>query len=178
LFLNGYSSTLALRRQFLPSLCIGVAGDFCLALVISGRCPIYSDMEKPHLVRAYARLSALDYWLERCIEIPGLGRKIGMDGVLGLIPGVGDAIAGTLGAYILFEGWRAGLPKSQLLGMALRLGVDTGVGMIPVAGDLWDFFYVANSRNLKVVKAHMEAQGVMLPVEGNTIIDGQVLRRS
>jgi hypothetical protein len=135
-------------------------------------------MEKPHLVRIYARLSALDYWLERAIEIPGLRRKIGLDGILGLIPGVGDALAGALGAYIVLEAWRAGLPKAQVLAMLLRLGADTGVGMIPVAGDLWDFFYAANSKNLKAVKLHLESLGVMLPVEGDTIIDAQVLRRS
>jgi hypothetical protein len=160
-------------RQILP----GLAGDFCPALVIFGCSTIYRHMEKPHLVRTYARLSALDYWLERSIEIPGLGRKIGLDGVLGLIPGFGDALAGTLGAYILFEGWRAGMPKRQLLGMALRLGMDTGVGMIPIAGDLWDFFYAANSRNLKTVKTHLESLGVMLPLDANTIIDGGVLSR-
>jgi hypothetical protein len=135
-------------------------------------------MEKPHLVRIYARLSALDYWLERSIEIPGLRRKIGLDGLLGLIPGVGDALAGVLGAYIVLEAWRAGLPKAQLLAMVLRLGADTGVGMIPLAGDLWDFFYAANSKNLKAVKLHLESLGVMLPLDGDTIIDAQVLRRS
>jgi hypothetical protein len=135
-------------------------------------------MEKPHLVRSYARLAALEYWLERAIEIPILRRKIGLDGILGLIPGFGDALAGALGAYILVEAWRADMPKSQILSMALRLGLDTGVGMIPLAGDLWDFFYAANSQNLKAVKAHLEAQGVMLPIEGDQIIDGEVLRRS
>ncbi len=135
-------------------------------------------MEKPHLVRSYARLSALEYWLERAIEIPVLGRKIGLDGILGLVPGIGDALAGALGAYILVEAWRAGMPKTTVFTMALRLGFDTGVGMIPIAGDLWDFFYAANSKNLKAVKAHLEAQGVMLPLDGSTILDGEVLRRS
>lgn len=135
-------------------------------------------MQKPHLVRIYARLSALDYWLERSIEIPLLGRKVGLDGVLGLIPGVGDVLAGTLGGYIVVEAWRAGMPKSQLLAMALRLGADTGVGMIPIAGDLWDFFYAANSKNLKAVKAHLEKQGVMLPVESDIVIDATAQRRS
>jgi hypothetical protein len=135
-------------------------------------------MEKPHLVRIYARLSALEYWLERSIEIPGLRHKIGLDGLLGLIPGVGDALAGALGAYIVLEGWRAGLPKAQVASMLVRLGADTGIGMVPVVGDLWDFFYAANSKNLKTVKLHLESLGVMLPVKGNTIIDAQVLRRS
>jgi Domain of unknown function (DUF4112) len=135
-------------------------------------------MHKTDHSRRYARLAALEYWLERSIDVPVLGKKIGLDGLLGLIPGVGDAMAGTLGSYILYEGWRAGLPKSQLISMAIRLGFDTGIGMIPVAGDLWDFFYAANSKNLKTVKAHLEAQGVMLPVAGETIVDAEVLRRS
>jgi hypothetical protein len=135
-------------------------------------------MEKPHLIRSYARLSVLEFWLERAIEIPVIGRKFGLDGILGLVPGFGDALAGTLGAYILYEGWRIGMPRAQLLSMALRLGMDTGVGMIPIAGDLWDFFYAANSKNLKAVKAHLLAQGVMLPLEDTPIVEGEVLRRS
>jgi Domain of unknown function (DUF4112) len=153
--------------QYLPS----TTSVFCRALAIWQSGAIYEAMQKPHLIRMYARLSALDYWLERSIEIPWLGRKVGLDGVIGLVPGIGDALAGTLGAYIVLEAWRAGMPKSQLLVMALRLGADTGVGIIPFAGDLWDFFYAANSKNLKAVKAHLEKQGVMLPVEGDIVID-------
>jgi hypothetical protein len=162
---------------------MATAGSICRCLRaadlnLPGRRAISSLMEKPHLVRSYARLSALEYWLERAIELPVVGKKIGLDGILGLVPGFGDALAGSLGAYILFEAWRAGMPKSQLARMALRLGFDTGVGMIPIAGDLWDFFYAANSKNLKAVKAHLEAQGVMLPLGGDTIVEGEILRRS
>ena len=107
----------------------------------------------------YSRLSFLEYWLERSVHVPVLRRRMGLDSLLGLLPVAGDLIAGTLGAYIVFEGWRLGMPSASVFTMARRLAVDTGVGAIPVLGDLWDMLYASNSRNLNDVKRFLEAQG-------------------
>ena len=123
--------------------------------------------------RIYSRLSLIEHWLERAVTIPVIGKRFGLDAVVGLIPGVGDLIAGSIGAYILYEGWRLGVPKATLLSMAGRLVVDTGIGSIPLVGDLWDLLYASNSRNLKDVKAHLEAMG-----HGQRLGDGATVTRA
>jgi Domain of unknown function (DUF4112) len=109
--------------------------------------------------RVYSRLSLIEHWLERAVTIPVIGKRFGLDALIGLVPGVGDLIAGGIGGYILYEAWRLGMPKSTLATMAGRLLMDTGIGSIPLVGDLWDLLYASNSRNLKDVKAHLETLG-------------------
>ena len=94
--------------------------------------------------------------LERSLVIPGTKVPVGLDSVVGLIPVVGDAIAAALGAYLLWEARNLGLPKWKLGRMAGNIAFDTAVGAVPVAGDLFDFAFRSNSRNLKLVKRHLD----------------------
>lgn len=102
------------------------------------------------------RLEALEQLLEGMIEVPGLNRKVGLDALLGLIPVAGDAIAAVLGLYMVWEARNLGMSRWQLWRMAGNVGFDTLVGAVPVAGDLFDFMYRSNSRNLKIVKKHLD----------------------
>ncbi len=104
-----------------------------------------------------SRLNRLEWLLERSVTIPLLGKKTGVDALLGLIPGGGDIIAGALGSYIIAEAIHAKAPRALIIRMTWNLGFDTLVGSIPVAGDLFDFFYSANGKNLKLLKAHLES---------------------
>lgn len=127
-------------------------------------------MEQPSRIRALGtdlptgaspgdvrrRMEAMEKLLERSLTVPGTKLTFGLDSVVGLIPVVGDAIAAALGAYLLWEAKNLGLPKWKLWRMAGNIAFDTAVGAVPVAGDLFDFAFRSNSRNLRIVKRHLD----------------------
>ena len=102
------------------------------------------------------RIEALERLLESSLTIPGTRVPIGLDAVAGLIPVAGDLIAAALGAYLVWEARNLGLPKWQLWRMAANVGVDTAIGAIPVVGDVFDFAFRSNSKNLRIVKRHLD----------------------
>lgn len=102
------------------------------------------------------RIEAMERLLEGLIEVPGLGRKVGLDALLGLVPVAGDVVAAVLGLYLVWEARNLGMPRWQLWRMAGNVGFDTLIGAVPVAGDLFDFLYRSNTRNLKIVRRHLD----------------------
>ncbi len=128
------------------------------------------DTASPHA--ALKRVEALELLLERSVVIPGLNRAIGLDAVLGLVPVVGDLISAALGSYIIWEARNMGLPKWKLWRMMGNLAVDTAVGAIPLAGDAFDVLFRSNSRNLKILKKHLDKH-----VPASQVIEGKVLPR-
>lgn len=102
------------------------------------------------------RIEALERLLEGSFTVPGLGRKFGLDSVIGLIPGIGDLITGAMGMYIVWEARNLGMSKWQLWRMAGNVGFDSLVGMVPLAGDLFDFLFRSNARNLKLIRKHLD----------------------
>lgn len=102
------------------------------------------------------RMEAMEKLLERSLTIPGTKVGVGLDAALGLVPVVGDAIAAMLGAYLIWEAKNLGLPKWKLWRMAGNVAFDAAVGAVPVAGDLFDFAFRSNSRNLRIVKRHLD----------------------
>ncbi|KPF74732.1 hypothetical protein IP88_07675 [alpha proteobacterium AAP81b] len=103
-----------------------------------------------------ARIELLESVLERAFVIPGLGRPIGLDSILGLLPVGGDLIAGAMGAYLVWEARNLGLPKWQIARMMANVGIDTALGAVPFAGDLFDFLFRSNSKNLRIIKRHLD----------------------
>src|SRR5690606_34730764 len=89
--------------------------------------------------------------LDARFAIPGTGMRFGLDGLFGLIPGVGDAALMVASAYIIVEAWRAGVGKATLLRMAANVAIDVAIGVIPVLGDLFDFAWKANLRNVRLM---------------------------
>jgi Domain of unknown function (DUF4112) len=118
---------------------------------------------EPNIAAKLDRLTKLEWALERAITLPILGKKAGVDAILGLIPGGGDLIAGALGSYIIVEAVHARAPKRLIARMMWNLGFDTTIGAIPIAGDIFDFFYSSNTKNLKLLKAHLEKQVAKTP---------------
>ena len=102
------------------------------------------------------RIEAMERLLERGFVIPGINRPVGLDAIVGLVPVLGDAISAALGAWIIWEASNLGLPKWKLWRMAGNVVFDSAVGAIPVAGDLFDFLFRSNSRNLRIVKRHLD----------------------
>jgi hypothetical protein len=106
-----------------------------------------------------ARLDRLARTMDAAFAIPGTRIKLGADAVLGLVPGVGDLVAKVASAYILYEAHQLGIPKHKLLRMGGNVLIDLTFGSVPVAGDVFDVFWRANMRNLKIVRDHIEKQG-------------------
>ena len=113
-------------------------------------------------VSALRRIEAMEHLLERSLTIPGISRKVGLDAIAGLVPVVGDIVAGALGAYIVREASNLGLPKWKLWRMAGNIAIDTAFGAIPLVGDAFDLLFRSNTRNLKIVKRHLEKHGGLI----------------
>lgn len=102
------------------------------------------------------RIEAMEMVLERSFVVPGINRPVGLDAIIGLVPVVGDIIGMGLGAWIVWEARNLGLPKWKLWRMAGNVAFDSAVGAVPVAGDLFDFMFRSNTRNLRIVKKHLD----------------------
>lgn len=96
------------------------------------------------------RLRALAWLMDNSIPLPG-GYRIGVDAIVGLVPGIGDAIGALISAYIVNEARSMGAPRSVLLRMMSNVMIETVIGAIPFAGDLFDAAFKANSRNLALL---------------------------
>lgn len=102
------------------------------------------------------RVEAMEKLLERIFVIPGLNRPVGLDAVIGLVPVVGDVAAAAMGAYILWEARNLGMPKWKMARLAGNVGLDWLIGLIPIVGDASDVFFRSNSRNLRIIKRHLD----------------------
>lgn len=98
----------------------------------------------------------LSWLLDSSIRLPG-GFRIGLDGLLGLIPGVGDVVGGALSVWVFYQANKLGAPKSIQLRMIFNILIDTLLGAIPVVGDLFDFMWKANNRNLALLERYQQA---------------------
>lgn len=106
-----------------------------------------------HFTGDYAERShaaTLARLLDSAIPLPG-GFRIGLDGIIGLIPGIGDAITGLFSLLILQEAYKRRVPKMILVRMALNILIDTLLGAIPIIGDIFDFFWKANTKNIQLL---------------------------
>ncbi|MEA3262433.1 MAG: DUF4112 domain-containing protein [Pseudomonadota bacterium] len=102
------------------------------------------------------RVEALERLLEGMIEIPVLRRKVGLDAIAGVIPVAGDLVTAAMGLYLVWEARNLGMPRWQLWRMIANVGIDTAVGAVPVAGDLFDLLYRSNTRNLRIIRKHLD----------------------
>ena len=125
----------------------------------------------PSRADSVARLDALAWLLDSAFLIPGTNTRVGLDAVLGLIPGIGDLVSAGLSSYIIWEARQLGVPRWKIARMIGNLAVDTTIGAIPFAGDLFDVAFRANRRNMKILRDHLERTGG-LP----RTIEGQAVR--
>src|SRR5919112_883641 len=102
------------------------------------------------------RVEAMERVLERLVIIPGLNRPVGLDVVLDFVPGVGPTAAAALGAYLAWEARNLGMSKTHIARMAGNIGVDWLLGLIPFVGAVPDFFFRSNTRNLRIIKRHLD----------------------
>lgn len=94
--------------------------------------------------------------MERLFVVPGLNRPVGLDVILDVVPLVGNVAAAALGAYVVWEARNLGMSKSQMTRMAGNVGVDWLLGLIPWIGAIPDYFFRSNTRNLRIIKKHLD----------------------
>ena len=110
-----------------------------------------------HRSRALAEVSALAWLLDNSIPVPGTGgRRFGIDAIIGLVPGVGDMVSGAIGLVVVWRGSRMGLPRVVVARMLLNTLLDLAIGAVPVLGDAFDLWFKANTRNLGLMRRHLE----------------------
>ena len=98
------------------------------------------------------RLKRLSHNLDEAITIPGTERKIGIDPIIGLIPGGGDLIGGVLSLYIMHAGIRMGVPRVTIIRMFGNVALEFVIGCIPIVGDLFDATWKSNQRNVELIE--------------------------
>ncbi len=103
------------------------------------------------------RLRSLSYLLDEAIEIPGTSYRIGIDPIIGLLPGAGDYLTAAFSAYIILESAKMGVPKATLSRMLLNIVIDTLVGSIPMLGDLFDATWKGNSKNMELLETYLDS---------------------
>jgi Domain of unknown function (DUF4112) len=114
--------------------------------------PVVQD-RRTSRVQALRTLTKL---LDSAFQVPGTRFRFGLDPIIGIIPGIGDAIGAVLSAVIVFQAARLGISRSTLLRMMGNVVLDTVIGEIPVLGDLFDAGWKANTRNLDLLEAHLD----------------------
>ena len=102
------------------------------------------------------RLQRLADLLDSRWRIPGTPWRIGVDGIAGLVPGVGDTLGMAVSAYVVYQATRFGVPPSLLARMVANVGVDWLVGSVPVLGSIFDIAFKANKRNMRLLTEHLE----------------------
>lgn len=108
---------------------------------------------------ALARLDFLATMLDSAFLIPGTNVRFGLEGVVGLFPGIGDAITTAVSAWIVYEAKQLGVPKHVLARMIGNVALDGIVGAVPLVGDVFDVMWKANRRNIKLLRDHLEKKG-------------------
>lgn len=131
------------------------------------RFPVGTD---PASVRQ--RVEMLERLMERILIIPGVNRPVGLDVILDFVPFAGPTAAAAIGAYLAWEARNLGMSKWQMTKMGANIGVDWLLGMIPLIGAIPDFFFRSNTRNLRIIKRHLDKHH-----SGPAIIDGSVTER-
>ena len=107
---------------------------------------------------ALARLDALSRLFDTAFIIPGTNVRFGIEAVLRLIPGFGDAAASALSCYLLYEARRLGVPTRIFVRMLLNVVIEGTVGAVPIAGDAFDVAFRANRRNVRLLREYFDGR--------------------
>ncbi len=117
--------------------------------------PIALRLTEPER-RRLERVERLATLLDNAILIPGTRLRIGLDPLLGLLPGLGDALGALASAWILVEAARLGATRTVLVRMLYNVAIDTLIGAVPGAGDLFDFVWKSDAKNVALLRRHLE----------------------
>jgi uncharacterized protein DUF4112 len=118
--------------------------------------PRILDRRDERRARSLAEVESLAWLLDSSIPLPGIGRRLGIDALIGLIPGFGDVVGGVIGLYVVWRASRMGLPGIVVARMLVTTLVDMAIGVIPFLGDVFDFWFKSNARNLTIMRRHLQ----------------------
>ena len=117
----------------------------------------YATVEpSPGAFQSLQRLRRLEKLLDRQFTVAGI--SFGIDSVIGLVPVVGDLITGAMGSYLIHRARLYGVPKLTLARMYANWGIDVCLGAIPIVGDVFDLLFKSNTKNVRLLIAHLEKQ--------------------
>lgn len=117
------------------------------------------------------RVEAMELLLERSFTLPIINRQFGLDFLIGLIPVVGDFIGAAMGSYLVWEARNLNMPSWKIARMIGNIGFDFVIGVVPLLGDAADFIFRSNSRNLRIIKKHLDRHH-----PATAVIEGNVRR--
>jgi hypothetical protein len=126
--------------------------------------------------QSVARLEALAKLMDGAFVLPGTNIRMGLDGLVGLVPVAGDVISGLISSYLIWEARKLGAPKWLIARMMANTLLDTVVGAVPVLGDAFDVMFRANMKNMALLRRHVEKHGITCP--GGKVIEGEAIRVS
>ena len=112
------------------------------------------DRRRPESVRR--RIERMEHLLESAVPIPGTSKRLGLDVILDLVPVGGSVVAAAMGAWLAWEARNLGVSKWTLTKMAGNIGFDMLLGTVPVVGWVADYFFRSNTRNLRLLKRHLD----------------------
>jgi hypothetical protein len=100
-------------------------------------------------------VETIAWLLDNSIPIPGTGRRVGVDAIIGFVPGLGDLLSGLIGVAVVARGAALGLPRIVVARMLFNVAVDFVIGAIPVAGDAFDLWFKSNARNVALMREYL-----------------------
>lgn len=115
--------------------------------------------ETEKIIESVEKLAKL---MDSQFTIPGLPYKLGLDTIIGFIPGIGDTIGLAISGYIIAQAAKLDVPKFDLARMGFNVGIDWLIGLIPLIGDLFDWGWKANNRNAAILREHYEAGQIQM----------------
>jgi hypothetical protein len=104
------------------------------------------------------RIRKLSRLMDTAIGIPGTKFRIGLDPIIGLVPGAGDIVSTAFSAYIIYLATQIGISSQDLKKMIFNIGLEAVVGTVPLVGDLFDAYYKSNIRNLAILEQHLQKE--------------------
>ncbi|MDO8941754.1 MAG: DUF4112 domain-containing protein [Desulfobacterales bacterium] len=139
----------------------------------------YGHAASPENERAtMRRLDTLARVMDSAVSLPIIGSRIGADAILNVVPVAGLVVAKSLSAYLVWEAYRLGVPRSLITRMVGNVAVDFAISAVPVAGWVGDIFFRANMRNMKLLREHLAERHGPVATAGRApmTIDGEFTR--
>ena len=105
---------------------------------------------------AIRRMEMMAKLLDNAFVIPGTNQRVGIDAIIGLVPGLGDIATTVLSSYVIWEARNLGVSRVAIGRMLTNLAIHASIGAVPILGDVFDAFFRVNQRNMRIVRAQLE----------------------